>query len=103
MIRLRKDAFTVKLKLGGERLRAEIFPEQALAALAGCTEATPQAAVQLLTDLLGAENTQKICDFYGGSRVRAAEKLLPGLLNSVLKKSLRRVKKSHRRLAGKYL
>lgn len=105
MIRLRKNAFTVKVKLkpSGEILFAEIIPEKALLALAGCTSAEPEAAVQLLSDLIGADNTEKLCAFYDNCPGEAAARLLPKLLHKVLRKSARRVKKSQKRLAKKYL
>ena len=103
MIKLKKDFFTVKVKLGGERLRARIIPERALLAMAQADDFSAQGAVQLLTDLFGAENTQKVCDYYGGRETKAASELLPKLLKRVLNKSLKMVKKSQKKLAKKYL
>ena len=103
MIRLKKDFFTVKVRLGGQRLRADIFPEKALSAMVGARDSSPQAAVQLLTDLLGVENTQKLCDFYGGREIKAACELLTKLLKKVLNKSLKMVKKKQKKLVKKYL
>lgn len=103
MIRLKKDFFTVKVRLGRQVIRADIIPERALFAMAQVQDSSPQAAVQLLTDLLGAENTQRLCDFYGGRESKAACELLPGLLKKVLNKSLKMVKKSQKKLAKRYL